>query len=77
MTVKEKRELSVMKRCQRIIALMIKVLDNLRIAQDNVSFESAESYLLSKAIRDISEARSNLEVVVSRITNKQKGIHYD
>ncbi len=75
MTTQEKAEANILKRSQRTIARIDKEIDNLSKAQDKARCGSPESHLLTTAIHDLYEAKSNLEIVVSRITDKQKGIY--
>ncbi len=76
MTPQEKREQNASKRSQRTIARIDKEILNLRTARDKVEFESPEFRILGKAICHLIDAQSDLEIVVSRITNKYKRMSY-
>ncbi len=76
MTVQEKREQNASKRSQRTIARIDKEILNLRIARDKVEFESPEFRILDNVICYLIDAQSDLEIVVSRISNNQKGMSY-
>ncbi|MBD5585902.1 MAG: hypothetical protein HDQ88_12540 [Clostridia bacterium] len=74
MTAKEKRALNVIKRCERTSARIEKELENLSKAQDKLSFESPECYLISQAKEQLGEIQSNLEIVISRMRNNQQRV---
>lgn len=73
MTAQEKREQNIIKRSERTIARIEKELDCLDKARYIFNFESAEFHILSNAIDELREAKSQLSILVSRLTNKQKG----
>ncbi len=74
MTAQEKKNLSLIKQSLRAIANLDKELDRLCKMQDKVLHYSqrAEWRILSNAISELGEAKSNIEILKNRLKNQIK-----